>query len=301
MTTGSSDPSSVAPLPAAGAGTWRVVTWNLWWHFGPDPERRLTGIEAILRQSGADVICLQEVYSDRTGVDDATYLAERLGYHVVRTEVDPEAPQSLGNAVLSKWAPADRGETKLPAAGGRPGHRRALWARLAAPFGVLPVISTHLAYRFDESEVRQLQAAALATLAATLRADPLQSPPVLLCGDLNAVPDSDELRLLTGRAAVAVPGLVFNDCWPQVRPDPGHTWVRRNPHLADSMWPERRLDYVLVSWPRPAPLGNPTRAFLIGDGPVDGLWPSDHLGVAVDLRLDGPGVPPARGGTPRRT
>lgn len=106
----------------------------------------------------------------------------------------------------------------------------------------------------------------------------------MCCGDLNAVPDSDEIRLLTGRSAVPVPGLVFNDCWPQVRDDPGHTWVRRNPHLVDSVWPERRLDYVLVSWPRPAPLGNPVGAVLIGDGPVDGLWPSDHLGVAVDLR-----------------
>jgi endonuclease/exonuclease/phosphatase family metal-dependent hydrolase len=146
------------------------------------------------------------------------------------------------------------------------------------------VISTHLAYRFDESLVRQQQARALASLAADLRADPLRSPPVLLCGDLNAVPDSDELRLLTGRSRAPVDGLVFNDCWPQVRDDPGHTWVRRNPHLSESLWPQRRLDYVLVSWPRPAPLGNPAQAFLVGDGPVDGVWPSDHLGVAVDLR-----------------
>jgi endonuclease/exonuclease/phosphatase family metal-dependent hydrolase len=163
-----------------------------------------------------------------------------------------------------------------------------VWAVLDAPCGELPVICTHLAFRFDESALRQRQAAALAELAAELRgADPVERPPVLLCGDLNAVPDSDELRQLTGRSAPAVPGLVFTDTWPQVRPDPGPTWTRRNPYVEDASWPERRIDYVLASWPRRAPLGKPLQAFHIGDGPVDGVWPSDHLGVAVDLVVHG--------------
>jgi endonuclease/exonuclease/phosphatase family metal-dependent hydrolase len=244
----------------------------------------MRGIQATLQGLDADVICLQEVYSDHEGADDAAHLGTLLGRHVVRTARPSGEEQSLGNALLSRWPIVSSGERPLPDATGRTGHRRALWAVLSSPFGRLPVISTHLAYRFDESLVRQQQVRALASLAADLRSDPVRSPPVLLCGDLNAVPDSDELRLLTGRSQAPVEGLVFNDCWPQVRDDPGHTWVRRNPHLSESLWPERRLDYVLVSWPRPAPLGNPARAFLVGDGPVDGVWPSDHLGVAVDVR-----------------
>jgi endonuclease/exonuclease/phosphatase family metal-dependent hydrolase len=271
-------------VPTMPAGGWRVATWNVWWRFGPEPLRRRPGIEATLRQVGADVICLQEVYRDRSGADDARDLGAELGYRVVGTGADPTAERTLGNAILSRWDIVDEGERPLPDTRGRHGHRRALWAVLAAPFGPLTVISTHLAYRFDESAVRQHQVAVLAELAAELRPDPARGAPVVLCGDLNAVPDSEEIRLLTGRSAPPVAGLVFNDCWPQVRDDPGRTWVRRNPHLVDSVWPERRLDYVLVSWPRPAPLGNPTQAFLLGDGPVDGIWPSDHLGVAVDFR-----------------
>jgi endonuclease/exonuclease/phosphatase family metal-dependent hydrolase len=273
-------------IPAPPPGTWRVATWNVWWRFGPDPEARIRGVDATLQDLHADIVCLQEVYADRDGTDDATRLGSLLGLHVLRTARDPQGDQSLGNALLSRWPPAQQGEQPLPAADGTWGHRRALWAVLAAPFGKLPVISTHLAYRFDESRVRLQQVGALTRLAGDLRSDPTHSPPVLLCGDLNAVPDSDELRLLTGRSPAAVDGLVFNDCWPQVRDDSGHTWVRRNPHLVDSSWPERRLDYVLVSWPRPAPLGNPAQAFLIGDGPIDGVWPSDHLGVVVDLRFE---------------
>ncbi|MBO0730257.1 MAG: endonuclease/exonuclease/phosphatase family protein [Acidimicrobiaceae bacterium] len=267
--------------------TWRVVTWNLWWRFGPDPEGRFPGIEKVLQSLDADIICLQEVYSDRTGTNDAERLGSALGLHAVCTAHDPGAEHSLGNAVLSRWPVTQRGERALPDAGSAAGHRRALWAVLSAPFGPLPVISTHLAYRFDESAVRQQQIREVAALAAALRQETPDAPPVVLCGDLNAVPDSDELRLMTGRSPVPVPGLVFNDCWPQVRDDPGHTWVKRNPHLIDSVWPERRLDYVMVSWPRLAPLGNPVQAFLVGDGPVDGVWPSDHLGVAVDLRHRG--------------
>ncbi len=254
-----------------------------------------------MRHLDADVVALQEVYADQAGGDDAIRLGERLDRHVVRHLPDPDPGGTIGNALLSRWPVVQQGALPLPNAAGRAGpnaagqagRRHGLWAVLAAPFGPIPVIATHLAYRFDESAVRQQQVRALLALAARLRSDPGRDPPVVLCGDLNAVPDSDELRLLTGRSEAPVPGLVFNDCWPQVCPDPGHTWVRRNPYLQDSVWPERRLDYVLVSWPRPAPLGNPVQAFLVGDGPVDGLWPSDHLGVAVDLRTDLPATGPS--------
>lgn len=270
--------------PPRPAGTWRVVTWNIWWRFGSEPERRTPAVESTLQAVDPDVVCLQEVYADRRGADDAARLAAALGFHVVRSTPDPTAAETLANAVLARWPVVEHGEVALPDGSGRPGHRRAVWARLHAPFGLIPVVSTHLAYRFDESAVRQEQAGAVLELAGQLRGNPTEDPPAVVAGDLNAVPDSDELRRLTGRSAAPVAGLVLNDAWPQVRDDPGHTWVRRNPYLADSVWPERRLDYVLVSWPRPSPLANPAQAFLVGDGPVGGVWPSDHLGVAVDLR-----------------
>ncbi len=274
------------PPPAPRPGTWRAATWNLWAHFGPDPEVRLRAIETTLRHLDADVVCIQEVYADKTGGDDAHHLGDRLGRHVVRSLPRPPAPSAAGNAVLSRWPIIEQGARSLPGSHGMAGPRQALWAVLESPFGPLPVIATHLAYRFDESAVRQQQLRAVLVLAAGLRSDPSVDLPIVLGGDLNATPDSDEIRLLTGRRDAPVAGLVFNDCWPQVRDDPGYTWVGRNPYLVNSVWPQRRLDYLLVSWPRPAPFGNPVQAFLVGDGPVDGVWPSDHLGVAVDLRGD---------------
>jgi hypothetical protein len=83
--------------------------------------------------------------------------------------------------------------------------------------------------------------------------------------------------------------LVFTDAWP-VGGDggPGLTWDRANEHLADATWPQRRLDYLFVSWPRPKPLGSVARCWLAGTEPVDGVTPSDHYAVVADLRTDPP-------------
>jgi endonuclease/exonuclease/phosphatase family metal-dependent hydrolase len=256
----------------------RVVTWNLWGRFGPW-ERRQGGIAAVLAASGADVICLQEVWSTDDGADQARNLADILGFHMARNPDRFHRGLSVGNAVLSRW-PIDHEETRtLPG----DGHRRVVRADLRSPQGRVPVFCTHLDYRFDESRIRQEQVGALVTYIAGHRGDPAVDRPVVLCGDFNAVPTADEIRILTGESPPPVHGLVFNDTWAAVGDGPGYTWDSSNPHLADAYWPRRRLDYVFVSWPRPKPAGNPVAATLIGTEPVDGVVPSDHYGVQVDL------------------
>jgi endonuclease/exonuclease/phosphatase family metal-dependent hydrolase len=154
------------------------------------------------------------------------------------------------------------------------------------PWGNWPVASTHFDHRFDDSWGRQLQARRLLELASTWRGDPTVDLPVVVGADLNAVPDSDEVRLLTGRRE-AVPGIVFSDAWEHVGDGDGLTWRRENPYSADSAWPNRRLDYVMVSWPRPKPVGNPLAARLVATGPIEvageQVWASDHAAVVVDL------------------
>ena len=61
------------------------------------------------------------------------------------------------------------------------------------------------------------------------------------------------------------------------------TYTERNPYVNHSAWPERRLDYVMVGWPRPRPAGNPASVALFGLEPVDEVIPSDHWGVVAEL------------------
>jgi endonuclease/exonuclease/phosphatase family metal-dependent hydrolase len=234
----------------------RVMTWNLWWQFGPWRERAVA-ISAVVREQVPDILLLQEVWGE-AGTSSAHEIAAALGFHVAITDdtIGGRNQAGIHNAIVSRWPLCDVVSHPLPRLNGAAGHRRA---------------------------VRQVQAEALLRIVDGLRTDPDTDPPVVIGGDFNAVPDADEIRLLNGRRAAPVHNLVLTDCWDHVGDGPGVTWRSDNPYQAHSAWPNRRLDYVFVSWPRPKPLGNPRRAWLAGVDPVDGIWASDHAAVVVEL------------------
>jgi endonuclease/exonuclease/phosphatase family metal-dependent hydrolase len=263
----------------------RILTWNLWGRNGPW-EARQTAIAAVLAAEAPDVVCLQEAWVVPDGPSQAALLAEDLGYHHVDADQHrrQRSAPTIGNAVLARW-PIERSETMwLPRLSGGLPYRTLLRAEVSAPVGTVAVHSTHFDWQYDASGARVLQAEAVARFVAAHRGDPTVEHPPILAGDLNAVPDADEIRLLTGRRPVPAPGLVFQDAW-ELAGDGGRgiTWTRGNPYCNDAAWPERRLDYVLVGWPRPRPLGNPVVCRVVGDSPVGGVQPSDHYGVVVDL------------------
>ncbi|MEM9516597.1 MAG: endonuclease/exonuclease/phosphatase family protein [Actinomycetota bacterium] len=262
----------------------RVMTWNLWWRFG-DHERRSAAIDAVLRAEAPDVVCFQEVWSDAT-TDQAEMLAARHDAHVVRTEPVLFDGFSFGNAIMARWPIERIADVRLPGADGEPGYRRLLIAAVATPWGSWPIAATHLDYRFDASHTRQHQVRRVLECVVEHRGDPEHDLPMIVGGDLNAVADSDEMRIFTGRRP-GVDGIVMSDVWEQVGDGPGNTWRRDNPHVAESAWPERRIDYLGISWPRPKPVGNPIRAWLAGTSPVDTddgpVWPSDHAAVVAEL------------------
>lgn len=279
-------------LPSAGAASdinvqqpLRVMTWNLWWRFGPW-ELRHSAILDTIRTVDADVLMLQESWEQSNGVGMASLLADELGYHAVSSTRIGRSEVGFTNAVLSRWPSELLADEALPRADGAPGHRRVVAATVGTPWGPWPMASTHLDHRFDDSATRVLQSRRLLDLANGWRNDPTTDLPLIIGADLNAVPDSDEVRILTGRTAGA-PGIALSDAWEQCASDPGWTWRRENPYSSDSAWPNRRIDYVLVSWPRPKPIGNPISAQLVGVGPLDvdgaSVWPSDHAGVVVEL------------------
>jgi endonuclease/exonuclease/phosphatase family metal-dependent hydrolase len=263
-----------------------VLTWNLWWRFG-DYRTRQEPIAAVLAEANADIVCLQEVWAKQDQQDQAAWLGERLGLHVARHDTAQRDGLSFANAVLSKW-PILRSESfALPGSDARPSHRQVIHAVIDSPRGTIHVFSTHLDQRFDNSELRQKQLRMICELMTKVdRKDEIDFP-MILAGDLNAVPDSDEIRTLTGRRSPFAHGLVLTDAWEVAgvpSGDPGWTWRGDNPLLTEAQWPNRRLDYILTSWPRRSGQGTPVGARLIGTDPVDGVMPSDHAGVWAALR-----------------
>lgn len=61
---------------------------------------------------------------------------------------------------------------------------------------------------------------------------------------------------------------------------------KANPNAAPLLLPNLRWDYVLVRWPsgRPGGVGHPVHAELAGRDGRNGVVPSDHYAVVVDLR-----------------
>jgi endonuclease/exonuclease/phosphatase family metal-dependent hydrolase len=263
-----------------------IATWNLWWRFGKF-EHRQEPIAQVLAAANADIVCLQEVWAKEDDRDQAAWLGDRLRLFTSRHDTATRDGLSFANAVLSRWPIVASTNTALPGPDGKPSHRKVLHATLDTPRGAMHVLVTHLDQRFDNSAVRSAQLKVIAELAASIPRDPATDFPVILAGDLNAVPDSDEVRTLTGRRPPFVPGMVFTDAWEVAGTtgDPGWTWRADNPVLVgQAQWPNRRLDYVMTSWPRTSGQGTPETARLIGTAPIDGVMASDHAGLLVSLR-----------------
>ena len=256
-----------------------IATWNVQWQFG-EWEERQPAIDATLQALDADVLMLQECWRGQV-----ERIAELLGFEHVWAGWDghdnPE--RAMGNAVLSRWPIEKTDKRFLPDSQGRE-YRTIVGARIKTPWGMLPAFSTHLEYRYDQSATRMNQLQIASEFIETLASGKL---PPIVAGDLNAVHDSDEIRKLTGRSTPYVEGRIWTDAWEQVGEGVGLTWSKQNPYLGNrSAWPNRRLDYVLIGWPREdRPVGNPITAHLIGVEPVNGVVGSDHYGVAVTIHV----------------
>jgi endonuclease/exonuclease/phosphatase family metal-dependent hydrolase len=258
----------------------KLMTWNLWGR-GGDWEARQATIDAALTAVRPDIVAIQETWYDGERWPQAERLAELLGDHYTATAA-PRAPGDNGLAVLSRWPISSYRIHTLPVADNPPDDRIALDADIATPAGVLPVCTVHLSWPLDQSHVRQDQVRALVGIVASQ--EPSGRLPHVLCGDFNAEPASDEIRMLTGHTRVPVPRVVFQDSW-QVGGDgsPGHTWSHQNPAAAQGRFGDCRLDYVFVRW---AGYGAIVRAEVIeGRGP-SGIWASDHFAILAELDLE---------------
>lgn len=186
----------------------------------------------------------------------------------------------------------DAAHADLPAADSIADGRTVLHATLDTPVARLSFSTTQLSSIPARSSLRCAQVRCLARSVAT-HAESASLPPIVT-GDFNALPESDEVRLVEGvLTEPAVTGLGFVDAWRYAAPHArGITWSRDNPHAAVTGEPDSRIDYIFVGLPRPRGGAVVTGVRLVGDRPYDGVWPSDHAGVAADLRL---GEPPDLG------
>jgi endonuclease/exonuclease/phosphatase family metal-dependent hydrolase len=225
--------------PGVGAlqpdATLRVMTYNIFAGNDLTRQSNLERIGALADSLEVDVLLLQEV--DRMtgrsgGVDQAAAIAGRARMHFVFGASMQFDGGEFGNAIVSRW-PVQRfhvqplGTGPAPDSGAATAEPRSLLhAVLATSAGAVHVVVTHLDQRADP---RARNAQLLELLAYLAEAVP-DGEPIVLGGDMNARPETPEVRAL---------GMSFTDAWKGCGTGNGYTFRSDNP--------DRRIDYIMLA------------------------------------------------------
>lgn len=226
----------------------RMLSWNIQWGRGADGRVDLARTVAAIRAAGPlDVVCLQEVARNFPGLAGGAREDGPAHFAAAFADFEPVFAAGLdipdgeggracfGNLVLSRLPVGQvfRHLLPSPADPAWPAMQRVcVEAVVAAPWGPLRVMTTHLEYysarqrRAQAGALRALQAEA-ADLARLPAADRESSPAfavrprpasAVLCGDFNCEPGSTAYRALQ-RALPAPRGMADG------RPPPRPHWV----------------------------------------------------------------------------
>jgi endonuclease/exonuclease/phosphatase family metal-dependent hydrolase len=206
------------------------MTYNVHRCVGRGGKDSIGEIASLCAEAQADIIAMQELDAPETDspehdgqVHHARDLAAELDMTLLFCRTFRRGVGYYGHALLSR-TPLELMRVTTFSANGHPNAepRGAIWARTNLGTKSLDVISTHLGVGRRE---RQAQSEALVT-------DWLDSPelghPVILCGDLNAVPNATTYRRLASRLRDAQrlhgrPKATFPSAFPILRLD--HVFV----------------------------------------------------------------------------
>ncbi|MGB8507292.1 MAG: endonuclease/exonuclease/phosphatase family protein [Pyrinomonadaceae bacterium] len=167
-------------------GRLRIVTYNVHKCRGLDRRVRPARIAAVLRETGADVIALQEVVnvedSRARELHQARFIGEELGYGYCVGENRRHGGGAYGNVVLSRLPVACVHNHDITWRGREPRGALRVDVRLEGMSGgeVLHIFNVHLGTAFIE---RRQQGRQLVS-DAVLRNEELKGPRVVL-GDFN--------------------------------------------------------------------------------------------------------------------
>jgi endonuclease/exonuclease/phosphatase family metal-dependent hydrolase len=237
------------------------MTYNVHGCVGMDGRLAPERIARIIADHDPDVVALQELDAGRersNGVDQAAVIARHLEMALAFHPAIQVEEERYGDAILSrlpmrlvKAALLPNPPSSLPLE-----PRGALWVTVEFDGVEIQVFNTHLGLL---PHLRRFQAEALAS--ADWLAHPDCRPPVVLCGDFNALPNSPTCRLLSGRLRDVESGR------------------RRARSTYGGSLPLMRIDHIFV---------DPATAVAGTTVPRSALarLASDHLPLIADLRLD---------------
>lgn len=270
--------SAMEPRTVPPPARLTIMTYNIHSGVGADLKLDLDRIADLVRDQGADIVGLCEVDQGtrRSGrVDQARYIAEKLGYHYVYGPNFTYDGGAFGNAILSRYPIVSSTNHPLPNM-----HfnepRGLLEAQIDVGGGTLNVFVTHLDVEYADSRLAQAR--------AVLEISSKAAGPKIVMGDLNASPtgspeiavllrhfnDTHQVyRVLVDSAELVKEGLFARD-------------YLKGGYTYDAYDPARRIDYILTSFDIKV-------AAEPGAARVPRTLASDHLPYIATIELPWPG------------
>ena len=256
----------------------KVMSWNLWWKFENYLERQNL-IFSEIEKLKPDIMCFQEVWKEEDE-NQAEKIANLTGYQFVYEKSFDLDGVAFGNAIISKYPIKNHSVNYMSAEPEFDEKRLLLHAQILYNEINLDVMCTHLNYKYEHQHVREDQVKFILEYISKLKKNTF---PVILCGDFNADPNSDEIRLITGHRK-SINGTVLRDSWVITNPkDHGFTWSNKNSYAKKTLEFDRRIDYIFVGKASPTGMGYPLSSFLVGTEENNSIFPSDHFGIMTHL------------------
>lgn len=250
-----------SPMPSEK--TLKVVTLNLYHDKDDWPKRRVQIVEELKRLR-PDAIALQEVLQDEGLTNQAQWLAAQLGYQWHFVSTDPAGqPRRYGNALLTHHPILKRGQKPLQPLDD---NRTAAFLRIDLDGQPLNLYATHLHWTDQGDAIRTRQIADLMQYIAATS----DGVPSLVAGDFNSTADSPELTALREGFVDA-----YGNRHPQADAVSSST-------LNLKYFAPKRIDHVFFQRDAFVPVG---ATILFNQADAQGVWPSDHFGMLVELRL----------------
>jgi endonuclease/exonuclease/phosphatase family metal-dependent hydrolase len=205
----------------------RVMTYNAHSCKGMDGRVSPRRVARVISEQEPDIVAIQELDHGKIrsrGEDQATLIADLLGYHVVYCPTVIAGTERYGHAVLSRLPIETVKVAELPhnPKGVWPERRAALWTRIEMEDTIINVVTTHFGLSSSE-RLDQMNA----LLGPDWLGPLLDSEPIILCGDFNCTPGGSCYRTAVGRLR-------------DVSGDAGT-------HTFSSIRPFTRLDYIFSS------------------------------------------------------
>ena len=175
------------------------MSYNVHSCIGMDGRVSPRRIARVIAEQSPDLVALQELDHGRLrsrGEDQASTIAQILGYHVTFLATVTRGAERYGHAVLSRWPIRTVKVAELPTHSFSiwPEPRGALWSRVFLGNIPINIVTTHLGLSARE-RLAQMQ-----TLLGPEWLGPiLDTQAIVLCGDFNLPPGTAPYRLAADR------------------------------------------------------------------------------------------------------